>query len=82
MAGSNPTQASFINTLLGITNYDGAGLWGGHTLSMAMSARGVGGAGAGNCIWFPQFKGSQFVVPSNINPVCGTVIAGQSTPSS
>ncbi len=81
-AGANPSQASFINTLLGITNYDGAGLWGGHTLSMAMSSRGVGGAGAGNCIWFPQFKGSQFVVTSNINPVCGTVITSQSTPSS
>jgi branched-chain amino acid transport system substrate-binding protein len=75
-AGANPTQASFINTLLGITNYDGAGLWGGHTLSMAMSDRGTGGAGAGNCIWFPQYKGSQFVVASNINPVCGTVISG------
>jgi branched-chain amino acid transport system substrate-binding protein len=75
-AGSNPTQASFINTLLGITNYDGAGLWGGHTLSMAMSDRGTGGAGAGNCIWFPQYKGSQFLVAPNINPVCGTVISG------
>jgi branched-chain amino acid transport system substrate-binding protein len=74
-AGSNPTQASFINSLLGITNYDGAGLWGGHTLNMAMSARGVGGAGADNCIWFPQFKGSQFVVAPDINPVCGTVIS-------
>lgn len=81
-AGSNPTQASFINALLAVTNYAGAGLWGGHTLSMAMSARGLGGAGADNCIWFPQFKGSQFVVTPNVNPVCGTVITSQSTPSS
>jgi branched-chain amino acid transport system substrate-binding protein len=82
-AGANPTQASFINTLLGITNYDGAGLWGGHTLSMAMSERGTGGAGAGNCIWFPQFKGTQFTVASNINPVCGSVMSSSSTsPSS
>jgi branched-chain amino acid transport system substrate-binding protein len=75
-AGSNPTQTSLINSLLGITNYDAAGLWGGHTLSMAMNARGVAGAGAGNCIWFPQFKGSKFVIAADINPVCGTVING------
>ncbi|MDA8044292.1 MAG: ABC transporter substrate-binding protein [Actinomycetota bacterium] len=75
-AGANPTQASIINTLLGITNYDGAGLWGGHTLSMAMSDRGTGGAGAGNCIWFPQYKGNRFVVAANVNPVCGTVLPG------
>jgi branched-chain amino acid transport system substrate-binding protein len=53
-----------------------------HTLIMAMSSRGVGGAGADNCIWLPQFKGSQFVVASNINLVCGTVITTQSPPSS
>ena len=36
-AGSNPTQASLINAMLGMTNYDGAGLWGTHTLSFALA---------------------------------------------
>jgi branched-chain amino acid transport system substrate-binding protein len=75
-AGANPTQAQFINAMLGITNYDGAGLFGSHTLSFAMSARG-GTSGADGCIWYTLFQGSTFHLVPNADPVCGGVIPGK-----
>ncbi len=76
-AGRNPTQAQFINAMLGITNYDGAGLYGDHSLSFAMSTRG-GVPGAGGCIWYTIFKGSTFDLVPGADPVCGTIIPGKS----
>jgi branched-chain amino acid transport system substrate-binding protein len=81
-AGTNPTHASLINALLNITNYDAAGLYGGHTVSFAMDKRGTGGAGADGCEWFTLFKGNTFHVVSGADPVCGTVIPGKSVSSS
>ena len=77
-AGSDPTQAQFIDALLGVTDYTAAGLFGSHTISFALKDRGVnGGAGADNCQWFVQFRGSTFHLVPGADPVCGTVIPGE-----
>jgi branched-chain amino acid transport system substrate-binding protein len=74
-AGSNPTQASLINALLGMTAYQGAGLWGGHTLSFAMADRGKQ-SGVDNCWWITQFQGQTFHLVSGMDPLCGKVLPG------
>lgn len=76
-AGPNPTQASYINAMLGIRNYNGAGLYGGHTVGFAMDQRGIGGAGADGCLWFTLFKGRSFTLVPHADPICGTVIPGK-----
>ncbi len=75
--GPNPTQASFINTMLGISNYGAAGLWGGHTISFAMSTRGSE-AGADNCTWITKYSGTTFQLVPNMTPICGQNVPGKS----
>lgn len=77
VAGSNPSQASFIDAMQSITKYTAAGLFGSHSVSFAMKDRGQGYAGADNCLWFTQFKGSSFQLVPGADPICGTVIAGK-----
>jgi branched-chain amino acid transport system substrate-binding protein len=74
-AGANPTQASLINALLGMTAYQGAGLWGTHTLSFAMADRGKQ-SGVDNCWWITQFQGQSFHLVSGMDPLCGKVLPG------
>jgi branched-chain amino acid transport system substrate-binding protein len=81
-AGANPTHASIINAMLNIRNYDGAGMFGGHTVGFAMDQRGIGGAGADGCEWFTLFKGNAFTLVPGADPVCGTVIPGKTVSSS
>ncbi len=76
-AGPNPTAASFINTMLGITSYSAAGLWGGHTSSFALSGRGSV-SGADNCVWITQYTGTTFHLVPNMNPICGQNVPGKS----
>jgi branched-chain amino acid transport system substrate-binding protein len=76
-AGADPTRASLISALSKITNYDGAGLLGSHTISFAMADRGKGGPGADNCLWVTLFKGNTFSLVKGADPVCGTVISGK-----
>src|SRR5262249_4657493 len=38
-AGSNPTQASFINAMNGITNFNGLGLYGTHSIDFSLANR-------------------------------------------
>jgi branched-chain amino acid transport system substrate-binding protein len=75
-AGPNATQASLINALLGFTNYQGLGLWDGHSISWAMADRGQV-SGADNCIWITQYQGSTFHVVPGLNPLCGQTISGK-----
>jgi hypothetical protein len=75
-AGSNPTQASFINAMLGLSNYAGANLWSGHTLNFAVSARGKA-SGIDNCWWITQFQRTAFHPVTNMNPLCGALIPGK-----
>jgi branched-chain amino acid transport system substrate-binding protein len=75
-AGSSPSQASFINAMLAMTNYQGLGLWGGHSISWAMADRGQV-SGADNCIWITQYEGSTFNLVPGLDPLCGQTIQGK-----
>ena len=75
-AGTNPSQASLINAMLGITNYDGAGLFDGHSVSFALAQRGQV-SGADNCIWVTQYSGSSFHLISGMEPICGQTVRGK-----
>jgi branched-chain amino acid transport system substrate-binding protein len=74
-AGSKPTQASFINTMLGIRQYNAAGLFGSHSIGFAMDQRGQA-QGADNCVWVTQYSGTAFHLVSGADPVCGSIIPG------
>jgi branched-chain amino acid transport system substrate-binding protein len=76
-AGSNPTRASFINTMLGITNFDADGLWNGHTVSFALANRGYI-ADADNCAFVVRYEGTAFHLVAGMDPICGKTIPGKS----
>ena len=76
-SGANPTQAQFINTMLGVTNYDGRGLFGpGHTVSFALASRGTV-AGADNCLFAVQYSGTTFHPVSGLTPVCNDTLSAK-----
>ena len=75
-AGPNPTRASFINAMLGITNYNAAGLYGTHSVSFAMAGRGDVSA-ADNCTWFARYSGTTFHLIPGAEPLCGSLIPGK-----
>jgi ABC-type branched-subunit amino acid transport system substrate-binding protein len=74
--GANLTQTSFINAMHGITNYNGAGLYGNHSVSFGMAGRGLT-QGADNCLWFTQFNGKSFDLVTGADPLCGSLIPGK-----
>jgi branched-chain amino acid transport system substrate-binding protein len=80
-AGSNPTQAAFINAMLAITNYNAAGLYGSHSVSFALADRGQA-SGPDNCYYVVQYQGSTFNLVSGADPICGAVIPGKTVSSS
>jgi branched-chain amino acid transport system substrate-binding protein len=75
-AGPNPTQASFIKTMLGITHFNGAGLYGSHSVGFTMSQRGKV-SGADDCIWVTKYVGSSFKLVPGADPICGENIPGK-----
>ncbi len=75
-AGANPTQASFIKTMLGITHYTANGLAGGHTVSFGMAGRGEV-EGADNCAWVTRYSGSTFHLITGAEPLCGSLIPNE-----
>jgi len=79
-AGPQPTQASFIQAMLGITSYDAAGLYGTHSIGFSMAQRGQA-AGADNCFWVTRFLGSSFHLIAGADPLCGTILPGKSDSS-
>ncbi len=76
-AGANPTQSQFIDAMLTIRSYNGAGLYGSHTMGFAMDQRGHGSTGADNCQWVVQWSGSSFHPVQGAEPICGTVAPGK-----
>jgi len=75
-AGSNPTQASVIHALRGITNYNADGL-----LPFTNDyATNFGKDQAKSCGWYMIAEKSGFV-PSSSQPWCGTDIPGTTTAS-
>jgi ABC-type branched-subunit amino acid transport system substrate-binding protein len=73
-AGAAPTQHSLITALSHITNYQAAGLWGGHQ-TVDWSKRPMAPK---QCYWVAQLSGSTFHLVSGSVPVCGYVIPGKS----
>jgi ABC-type branched-subunit amino acid transport system substrate-binding protein len=71
--GGHPTQSSFINAMHGIANYNGAGLYGNHSVSFGMAGRGLT-QGADNCLWFTKFNGKSFELVAGADPLCGSLI--------
>ncbi len=80
-AGSNPTQAAFINTMLGINNFNAAGLYGSHSVSFALDQRGLA-SGPDNCLYVVQYMGTTFHLVSGAEPICGAVIPGKTVSAS
>jgi ABC-type branched-subunit amino acid transport system substrate-binding protein len=67
-AGANPTQASFIQAMEGITNYTGEGLLA-SPISFAPSGRGD----SAPCTYVVQWNGSGFQTSLGGKPYCGTL---------
>ncbi len=75
-AGSNPTQASLINAMLQMHNYNGAGLYGTHSVSFALADRGTVSS-ADNCNWITQYEGTTFKLVPGMDPICGQTVPGK-----
>jgi hypothetical protein len=78
-AGPQPTQASFIQAMLGITSYDAAGLYGTHSIGFSMAQRGRA-AGADNCFWVTRFSGSSFHLVGAPTPSAAPSFPASRTP--
>jgi branched-chain amino acid transport system substrate-binding protein len=75
-AGSNPTQASLINAMNGITDFNGLGLYGSHAVDFSMANRGKV-EGADNCDYITMYSGSSFRLVNGMEPICGITVPGQ-----
>jgi branched-chain amino acid transport system substrate-binding protein len=75
-AGSNPSQAKFIDAMLGIRDWNAAGLFGKHSIGFALNQRGLS-QGADNCIWVTRYSGTTFHLVAGADPICGKVIPGK-----
>jgi branched-chain amino acid transport system substrate-binding protein len=60
----------------GITNFNGAGLYGTHSVSFAVAGRGLT-SGADNCFWVTQYVGTTFHLVPGADPVCGALLPGK-----
>jgi ABC-type branched-subunit amino acid transport system substrate-binding protein len=79
-AGSNPSQSGLINALSRVTNFNAAGLFGSHAVNLSQRA---GTQGPDNCGWYTKYSGSTFQLVPGADPLCGTVVPGQTvSPSS
>jgi ABC-type branched-subunit amino acid transport system substrate-binding protein len=80
-AGANPTQASLINALSQIHNWNALGLYGSHTMDINDRTNIVGGVD--NCEWFAKLVGNGFQLVPGAEPLCGKLVPGVTvTPSS
>jgi ABC-type branched-subunit amino acid transport system substrate-binding protein len=75
-AGSSPTQASIIDAMLQMRNYNGAGLYGSHSVSFALDDR-AKVQSADNCNWVTQYEGTTFKLVPNMTPICGETVQGK-----
>lgn len=75
-AGSHPTQASFINAMLKITNFNGEGLYGNHSVDFALAGRGTVES-ADDCEYITRYSGSSFHLVAGMDPICGTTVPGK-----
>jgi branched-chain amino acid transport system substrate-binding protein len=75
-AGANPTQASFINTMLGIDDFNAGGLFGSHSVSFSLAQRGAI-SGADDCTWITKYVGSTFQLVPGMDPICGQTVPNE-----
>lgn len=76
LAGAHPTQAQFINAMLGIRSFDAAGLYGSNPIGFAMDQR--GSATTSNCTYVVKWVGSSFELVPGAEPICGSLVPGKS----
>ena len=76
LAGAHPTQAQFIDAMLGIRSFDAAGLYGSHPIGFAMDQR--GSATTTNCTYVVKWAGSSFQLVTGAEPICGNLVPGKS----
>ncbi|MBL7486894.1 ABC transporter substrate-binding protein [Frankia sp. AgB1.9] len=74
-AGSHPTQASLINALSGIHDWNALGLFGSHTVDINDRENVVNGPD--NCMWVAKLSGTKFTLVPGAEPICGTVVPGR-----
>jgi len=73
-AGANPTQASLIKGLSGITSFTADGLFGSHSVNPNDRSGQV--QGADGCGWVTKLSGSTFTLVKGADPICGKTIPG------
>jgi hypothetical protein len=74
-AGSNPTSASLTTALSNIHNWDALGLWGGRTIDINDRTDILSST---TCSWITKLVGTNFQPVAGADPICGSVIAGES----
>ncbi|ADP82215.1 ABC transporter substrate-binding protein [Pseudofrankia inefficax] len=73
-AGGTPSSATLITALSEVHDWNALGLLGTHRVDINDRENIV--AGADNCLWITQFKGSTFQLVAGADPICGTVLKG------
>ena len=71
-AGGNPTQATLLQALSAMHDWDAYGLVGSHHLDI----NNRGAAGMTDCVWVAKLSGSKFEVVPGADPICGSVVPG------
>ncbi|MCU4183477.1 ABC transporter substrate-binding protein [Acidiferrimicrobium sp. IK] len=74
--GASPTTSSFMTALREVTDFDGFGLYGTHTLDFSQFGNVAGSVGPGDCMYVAKLSGSTFTTISGAGPICGTRIPG------
>jgi branched-chain amino acid transport system substrate-binding protein len=77
-AGKNPTQASFMKSLRGITDFDADGLLAPAKVNFSDYSPFGTASGPGGCLFVVQLKGSAFKNTPG-SPICGTTVPGVTT---
>lgn len=79
-AGAKPTNASIISALSQVSDWDGVGMFGAHTIDVNDRTSYV--AGPDNCSWAMKLAGTNYTLVPGADPICGTVIPGKTVSSS
>jgi branched-chain amino acid transport system substrate-binding protein len=74
-APANPTSAQLITALNKVKHFTAAGLLGSHGFNLAQRTGFV--TGPSNCFFVTQYKSGKFLLVKGADPVCGTIIKGQ-----
>lgn len=74
-AGAHPTRAALLSALSGVHDWDALGLWGGRTVDINDR---VNVTMPYLCSWATKLVGSDFQLVPGADPVCGSVIPGES----